>query len=84
MPVGSIRSLMPAAWPPEADGEGRVLTTLIGVMDHCRRATPTNDHVQGVEHQLRSAVRRYGQPDHPATPGIEHDREEEEPAHVAM
>src|SRR6266540_5031879 len=57
----------------------RVLTTLIGVMNHCRRRSLGDGHLQRCGDKRRSQVRSHGPSDDLATPHIEHNREIEEP-----
>src|SRR5688500_7658947 len=62
-----------------AEGDRGVLAPLIGVMDHRRRPTLPQSHAQGLEDELGTQMCRHRPAHHPATPGIQHHREVENP-----
>jgi len=62
----------------EAKGDRSVLTALVGVVNHGGGPALRHGHVQRVEDELRSQVRRHRPADHAATSHIEDDGEVEE------
>ena len=56
-----------------AEGQGGILTALIGVMDDAFRAPLADGHGQGLEHQLGAQMVGQGPTDHAAAPGVDND-----------
>ena len=63
---------------PLAEGERRILTSLIRVMDDGSRLPLLYGHVEGREHEGRAQMRLHRPADDTATPGIEHHGQVEE------
>src|SRR5690349_13766878 len=64
----------------EAKRDGRVLASLVRVVDDVRRSTLLDGHVQRVEHELGAEMGRHRPADDATTPNVEHDGEVEEPS----
>src|SRR5262249_46876352 len=60
------------------EGDRRVLTALIGMMDYVCRSALREGHVQRLEDELRAEVRCHRPADDATAPRIEHDGEVEE------
>ena len=65
-----------------AEGDRRVLATLVRVMNHRRRSALRHGHVQRGEDELRAEMRFHRPANHAATPRIDDDGQIQEPAHV--
>ncbi len=63
---------------PEGDRQC-TMAALIGMVDHPGRASLPQRHVECVQHELSAQVVRHGPADHAATPGVDHDRQVQEP-----
>jgi hypothetical protein len=61
-----------------AEGQGGVLCTLIGVVDHPFGPTLLQGHVQSLQNQLGAQMGRHRPADDPAAPGIHHHRQVQE------
>tara|TARA_R110002110_G_scaffold9321_4_gene45976 strand:- start:6707 stop:7249 length:543 start_codon:yes stop_codon:yes gene_type:complete len=59
----------------EAEGHGRVLRSLVAMMDDAIGFARRDRHVHRIEHQLRSLPSAHGSADHTAAEGIQHDRQ---------
>lgn len=71
---GSHARLLAAA----AEGQRRVLRSLVRVMDHVAGPALCHGHLQSVQNQLRTQVIGHGSADDPAAEGVKHDAEVEE------
>jgi hypothetical protein len=62
------------------EGEGSILTAMIGMMDDLLRMTLQDSHLQGIQDELGAQVDRHSPTDDPAAPGVHHDGQVQEPA----
>ncbi len=60
-------------------GKGRVLATMVGMVDDVLGAALPDSHLQSLQDQLGAQVGCHGPADNPAAPGVEHDGQIQEP-----
>ena len=61
-----------------AEGQRRVLATLVGVVDHRRRSALLHGHLQRLGHQCRAQARRHRPTHHPPAEHVHDDGQVEE------